>query len=118
MEKNPRFTETDDGWWRDSVTGLEWSPTAPTRMTHDRAVAWCKSIGGRLPTVGELIEIVNYGRHSPATDMLDTRSDSYWSASTYAPSPFLAWYVLFLVGYVFADFKTSNFYVRAVRSGS
>jgi hypothetical protein len=47
-----------------------------------------------------------------------TQSYDYWSASTYAPSPILAWVVNFSDGFVDFSSKTNDLYVRAVRSGS
>jgi len=47
-----------------------------------------------------------------------TQSDFYWSATTYAPSPQLAWIAYYYGGYVGADFRPSDFYLRVVRSGS
>lgn len=113
-----RFTKLDDGWYRDSKTGLEWSQTALERMNHADAIVWCESVGGRLPTIKELIGIVDYEMHYPCTELPDTQSFIYWSASTYAPNPFSAWIVFFFDGCVFSDGKAGNGYVRAVRSGS
>lgn len=45
-------------------------------------------------------------------------SGYYWSATTYAMFPGLAWYVLFDNGSMNGDFKADDIYVRAVRGGS
>jgi hypothetical protein len=42
----------------------------------------------------------------------------YWSSTTYQPSPSYAWTVSFYDGHVSYNFKSNNFYVRAVRGGS
>ena len=47
-----------------------------------------------------------------------TATDSYWSASTFAPSPDFAWGVYFSAGSVNGVFKYDGNFVRAVRSGS
>jgi hypothetical protein len=49
-----------------------------------------------------------------------TVASVYWSATTYADNPFLAWYVYFYNGAVnvYADDKYNISYVRAVRTGS
>lgn len=118
MSEGQRFTEMPDGWWRDTKTGLEWSPTASDRMNHADASVWCEMAGGRLPTVNELVGIVDYERHSPATELFDTRSNFYWSASTYAPSYGLAWTILLSDGWVRVGPQPGLYYVRAVRDGS
>ncbi len=47
-----------------------------------------------------------------------TRNGTYWSASTHASSPLFAWTAAFLDGDVAAGNKASDFFVRAVRTGS
>ena len=47
-----------------------------------------------------------------------TLSSLYWSSSTYAGTPQLAWGGNFSDGYVFTDLKGNGYYVRAVRGGS
>ncbi len=47
-----------------------------------------------------------------------TASSTYWSASTYATSPSIAWFAYFNVGFVNFSSKTGNVCVRAVRAGS
>lgn len=110
-----RFTKLDDGWYRDSETGLEWSPTAALDMNHAEAIAWCEAQGGRLPKRVELLSIVDDTKHLPCTDIPDTRSFGYWSASTYAPDQRDAWGVYFNAGWVGAVGKESSNCVRAVR---
>jgi hypothetical protein len=45
-------------------------------------------------------------------------TDGYWSSSTYAGFPLLAWFVIFTDGAVGAPNKVDDYYVRAVRGGS
>lgn len=114
-----RFTEITPGvnWYRDNETGLEWSETAPHRMDHAAALEWCESVGGRLPTVKELLALTDYNAKYPCTSLPGTISDAYWSASTYALFTSKAWYVDFSVGEVCALYKKVNgLSVRAVRS--
>lgn len=116
-----RFRKITDGsttWYRDASTKLEWSVTAPKRMTWKNASKWCERIGGRLPTVKELLTLVDYERSDPATELPDTASDLYWSSSTYRNFPTLAWFVYFSFGYVYANIKDFGYRVRAVRGGS
>ncbi len=87
----------------------------------------------RIPNVKELQSIVDYGTDSPAVAAAFntncgvaactvktcscTQSTHYWSATTGAGDPDGAWYVGFFNGLVGTDFKSTNGYVRAVRSG-
>ncbi|MCK6556941.1 DUF1566 domain-containing protein [Candidatus Binatia bacterium] len=52
-----------------------------------------------------------------ATSCSCTQSSFYWSATTSARYPFLAWFVHFDDGYVYDYEKTNDYYVRAVRGG-
>lgn len=113
-----RFTLLEDGWYRDKDTGLEWSRTAPNSMYYENTIVWCNAVGGRLPTIEELIGIVDYSKYAPCTDLSDTQSSYYWSASTYARSPNYAWIISFNFGFVTNDYKTNENYVRAVRSST
>jgi hypothetical protein len=77
---------------------------------------------GTPPAVDVAFQGANCG--GACSDITDpacscTRSDYYWSASTYAPSPQVAWIVDFDDGTLNADFRTFyGFSVRVVRGGS
>jgi len=86
----------------------------------------------RLPNINELESIRNRGTFNPAvsaafntgctpgctvTSCSCTQSDGYWSSSSSAYGPSLAWYVAFYYGYSSSVFKTDGNYVRAVRGG-
>jgi hypothetical protein len=80
----------------------------------------------RLPTLLELDTIraldaaKPYGCTPPCLDETTfgpTQSFGYWSATTDAGYPDDAWFVTFGGGGVFNDSKTTDYYVRAVRSG-
>jgi hypothetical protein len=114
-----RFKKLADGW-KDATTGLTWSPTSKQCMDWTAAQEWAATLGKgwRLPTIKELLTLVEYERFSPATDCPDTVSSLYWSASTYQDGPSNAWYVNFFGGSVYAYNKTDSYYARAVRGGS
>jgi hypothetical protein len=88
----------------------------------------CPKLGGhsdwRLPLLSELQTIVDTsatgcGTGSPCINSafgLTVPSD-YWSASTFASSPGVAWDVFFLNGFSGFVSKAGNLYVRAVRGG-
>lgn len=118
MDEADRYTPTTAGWL-DTTTGLEWSHEAPASLTHADAIAWCKALDDewRLPSIKELLTVVDYRLKNPATELPGTRSDFHWSSTTYRDFPDNAWGVAFFDGYVNADGKSTNGSVRAVRGG-
>ena len=115
MNSQVRFTETPDGWL-DTQTGLEWSKTLGEASWKDAQLLIPE--GWRLPTIAELFGVVDYTRSDPSTELPETQSDGYWSSTTYQLNPTYAWFVYFYNGYVYYSTKSSNYYVRGVRSGS
>ena len=107
----------------DEQTGLVWQRShSPERMTWEKARDYAKSLGDgwRLPTVQELVSIVDYKRLDPAIDLdLFPRTPSlyFWSSSSYAGNPDAAWNVAFNNGHVVQDTKVNANYVRCVRTG-
>ena len=71
----------------------------------------------RLPTIKELLTLVNYNKNKPACDLQDIKSSYYWSCSTTPTGSSLAWRVDFLVGSAFQSGMSSSFFVRCVRDG-
>jgi hypothetical protein len=111
----------------DAVRRLTWDVAkfGNRRMTHAEALDACAELctGGysdwRLPTIQELLSLVDYSRHSPAiaTEYFpDCKSDWYWSATSYGPESGCAWVVSFDQGYSGLDDRCSANYVRAVRA--
>jgi hypothetical protein len=138
---NARFCKLDDAGNELSPDATSWSQVLDrdTNLiwTADNAVAerlsWSNakeavaacSIGNatdwRLPTVKELVSIVDYEREDPAiqTDFFRCKSNWYWSASpcAWAPGSF-AWFVYFYDGSVDGGDQDDPAFVRAVRSAS
>ena len=74
-----------------------------------------KSVGKfRLPTIQELLSLVDYTKHDPASNE-DITSNDYWSSTTYACSTDIAWFLNFYYGIQRDSNKTYNSYVRCVR---
>jgi hypothetical protein len=71
----------------------------------------------RLPTIQELLTLVDYTKHSPASNLADTKSDFYWAFTVNAPYSDDAWGVYFYYGYSSYYHKDYNGYVRCVRNG-
>jgi hypothetical protein len=132
-----RFIDNGDGTVTDHCTGLMWQKdtadvSVDGHVTDDRsdALTWCDALAycenlsfaghddWRLPNVGELQSIVDYGRFGPAIDpAFGSLSSVYWSSTTYAAFPDRAWFVHFDDGLVSGGAgKDGNDYVRAVRN--
>lgn len=74
----------------------------------------------RIPNIRELQSIVDFGRDNPAIGPIfgPTNAYIYWSSTTQADSPTVAWTVHFETGHTFNIVKNSlSAYVRAVRGG-
>ena len=71
--------------------------------------------GWRLPTIEELISIIDFTTHSPACKIESCRSSFFWSSSPHAGGSYYAWIVYFYYGSVDSYFKGNRYYVRCVR---
>ena len=102
----------------DTTTGLEWQREHSGPMTWRMAMDYAAKLGDgwRLPTVIELVSLVDYDRCDPASAFPAMPSvAAFWSSSSDAGSASNAWYVNFYHGNVSNDGKTSTSYVRCVR---
>ena len=119
--------DNGNGTVTDEATGLIWQQeTIPNNtMSWRQALSYCErlNLGGhtdwRLPTIKELISLVDYRRHNPAIDTAyfptAVVSSLYWSSTTYASDTLLAWGVYFYNGHDYMNYKNVSLYVRAVR---
>lgn len=125
-EVTTRFT-VDGDTVSDALMGLVWTRETLAgggRKWADakQAVADCR-IGGfadwRLPTIKELLSIVDYERTEPAIDSaFQCESAWYWSATPLASSPSdCAWGVVFGSGFSYWSLQGNEGFVRAVRPG-
>ena len=121
------YTDNSNQTVTDQGTGLMWendsNVTTKTR-TWDGALAYCENLtlGGytdwRLPNFQELRSIADYSRYNPAIDsVFSAASDFYWSSTSYAASPSVAWGVYFDYGGDPWVGKSIHYYVRCVRPG-
>jgi hypothetical protein len=118
----------------DESTGLMWhaedsNAKAVTFQGAEKTIASLNAAkqGGfgdwRLPTVQELLSLVDYTKVNPAIDTAFFRNvdtDSwYWTSTPAAASPAdCAWLVTFLDGYSGWGYRGYSYRVRAVRSVS
>jgi len=91
--------------------------------TWNEAIEYCKNLrlagydDWRLPTVKELLTLVDYDRFNPAINpMFGGVASYYWSSTTYVNYTGDAWHVSFFTGGVSGHGKANHHYVRAVRS--
>jgi hypothetical protein len=76
----------------------------------------------RLPTLDELLTLVDYSKGDPGpsintTWFPNTNPDYYWSSTVYVDSPKGAWDISFTDGTSISDFRTGLDAIRLVRSG-
>ena len=100
----------------DSYTTRNWQ----NALSYCEGLSWASHEDWRLPDIKELASIVDDHAVDPPIDTLafhNTPSADFWSSSSYAGSPPLAWYVNFSDGNMGALAKSSTHVVRCVRSG-
>ena len=123
--RNPQsYTDLGNGIIRDNVTGLMWQKdTAPGTYMWYQANTYSENLtlGGysdwRLPTMKELLTIVDSGRFNPSINTMfpGTYPSGYWS-STFIDTKSV-WYVNFSFGLERSLLNYDYDYVRAVRGG-
>lgn len=95
---------------KDKTTGLEWQRNVPREMyLWEAAREYAKKLeldghtGWRLPTIQELLTIVDYNRISPCIngDVFPTPSVLYWTVSRAAGFDKYVWCVDFNNGFVY-----------------
>jgi hypothetical protein len=100
-----RFKVLDDQSVRDTLTKLVWQRQASaTSMNWADAKTYCANAGLRLPTVKELLSIVDLTVPSPGPTIdqkafPSTPASYFWTSSPYAGSSGDAWGVYFFNGY-------------------
>ena len=116
-EKNCRF--------KDTVSGLEWSPLVSQKSKWDDAIEMCEELkhdgvsGWRLPTKEELVgayehEIVKYASDHWITSQ-DIEKRVFWSSSMLPKDTSTAWYVYLGGGITNTSFKTNAYSVVCVK---
>jgi hypothetical protein len=119
-----RFKVLDDQFVRDTLTKLVWQRQASTTtMTWATAKTYCSNSGFRLPTVKELLSIVDLTVRTvdspgPIIDQAafpNTPSEAFWTSSPSARISSDAWNVNFSDGWA-GTFRMGNDYrVRCIR---
>jgi len=107
-----RFEEKKDHYL-DTKTGIKWSKQNFGSMLWEDAITKLPE-NWRLPTIEELLSIIDYSKHGPATELPDIVPSGYWSSTTYASNTGYAWLVNFNYGRNYDYYKSNSYYVRAV----
>jgi hypothetical protein len=131
------YTDNGDGTVEDNSTGLTWQKQDfggifnwyEASGTYDATynpspLNLCGSVmlGGhtdwRLPNKSELMSIVDYSMYYPAIKTSyfpDTKAANYWTITSNAALPDVAWIVNFSDGGIYDNDKSASGYVRCVR---
>jgi len=107
----------------DDKTGLQWQDNEVKEMNWQDAIEYCEKLelGGyadwRLPNINELGSIADDTKSNPSIDSVfrSTKSDIYWSSTTYVYSSQNAWIIRFTKGSYNGAGKMDHYYVRCVR---
>lgn len=115
----------------DPKTNLTWDRSgSECRMNFEQAIASAEIAnsqkhlgfdGWRVPTIAELLSIVDFGEHGPAIDSKlfpGCQGGRYWSSTVFANHQAYTWYVDFSDGAALAVVKTYDGFARLVRSGN
>ena len=101
------------------IDNLEWQAEDDgIQRTWKEAMEYASSLGDRwrLPTIKELISLIDFTTHNPACSKIeDCRSSYYWSSSPYAIYSSYAWNINFYNGNVGNYNKGYHYYARCVR---
>ncbi|MEA3315587.1 MAG: DUF1566 domain-containing protein [Campylobacterota bacterium] len=112
------YNETIDGdyYWESTPNGK--LQTWEGAKSYCSTLSFANSSDWRLPTVKELLSIVDNSKNNPAIfdGFENIKSSAYWSSQEYKESSSYAWGVDFGSGYSGYG-KSDTFYVRCVRGG-
>jgi alpha-tubulin suppressor-like RCC1 family protein len=131
------FYDNSDGTVTHLKTGLMWKRCAEGKTWSDSncsgnastfdwatAVALTSNTAGhtdwRIPTVNELLTIVEYKNYRPATNTVifpNADSPPFWSGSPYPNRASMAWEVDFFSGEAYEGPRSEGNFVRLVREG-
>jgi hypothetical protein len=125
--------KSDDGSIHDKDTTYTWDNAFAVHVAGLNTANFAGHNDWRVPNIKELQSIVNYQNVSPAVSAAFnnncvanctvltcscTASSFYWSSTTVAGNPALAWGVGFDEGTVLRGLKSGSVFVRGVRGGS
>ena len=106
-------TKTELIWQREFVENLTYNEA----LEHAECVSQETGLTWRVPTIEELLSLVEYGHLKPASSFPDMPKLAFWSSSPYVDSTLSAWYVGFNDGVVNGGSRDYSIAVRLVRGG-
>jgi len=124
--KHQRFT-IDNHMVKDTKKHLSWQDTRTVRFrkkTWVKAKQYCDNLkldqlhDWRLPTLEELLSIVDYSKYEPAIVPIFKHAGKkgyYWTSNEVVTDNHYAWYVSFDYGNTYTYSKEESVYVRCVR---
>lgn len=108
----------------DTTTGLQWNADISQRGTYEEAIDICKSTnfggisGWRLPTLQELLTLVDYTQNNLATTVPNAEDARHWSITPFTQDEREALSVNFVDGDYFHLVKNQDLAVRCVRESA
>jgi len=102
-----------ENYYLDKETKLKWSVITFDKMSWQEAID--APHGWRLPTLVELLSIVNYNLHDPASKLPGISSTYYWSCTNNTYGGDEAWTIDFYTGNGYGCHKTDSYYVRYIK---
>ncbi|MBC8029074.1 MAG: DUF1566 domain-containing protein [Pyrinomonadaceae bacterium] len=132
-----RFTDNGNGTVKDNLTGLLWLKEADWfgEVTWDQALTYARNLAAgsaglsdgskagdwRLPNIKELFSLIDYGSGDPIIPhdhpFTNVRSAIYWTGTTLAAAPTLAWMMTLGIGPTVFDLKLNANRMWPVREG-
>ncbi len=124
---------SDDGTIHDKDNTYTWADAFASKVATLNSSVFAGFSDWRVPNRKELDTLVNLEAVNPSTfsafntscsaactvlTCSCTRSDYHWSSTTVEALPYDAWVVNFFLGETFNNFKSTTYFVRAVRAGS
>jgi quinol monooxygenase YgiN len=134
---DPRFTDNGDGTVTDNLTGLVWLEDADRfgEVTWHQALEHARKLASgshglsdgsrrgdwRLPNIRELFSLIDYGASDPIipqeNPFANVRSSIYWTSTSLAAAPTLAWMMTLGIGPTVFDLKLNPNRMWPVRKG-
>jgi quinol monooxygenase YgiN len=135
---NPRFADNNDGTVTDRLTGLIWLQNADRfgEVSWEQALANARNLRSgssgladdsragdwRLPNIRELFSLIDYGTGAPIIPVghpfTSVESAIYWTSTSLASAPSLAWMMTLGIGPTVFDLKINANRMWPVRGQS
>ncbi len=108
------YSENSDGNIIDDFNGIIWSKDVHYHLSYATAIC-LQTDDWRLPTIKELMLILNHGRNTPSSDFPNLPPIRLWSSTISSHAKNEAWYVNFGIGEVACDYLSAKLSVILVR---